>query len=85
MVLGPLKEHVDGVTSVIFSPDSARIVFSSPDTTIWLWDARGGEVVIDPLEHTHSVSSVGLSPNGTGVVSGAWHNNLRVWMLEVKR
>ena len=35
-----------------------------------IWDAASGECVVGPLDgHTHGVSSVAFSPDGTRVVS----------------
>ena len=37
-----LEGHIDGVTSVVFSPDSKRVGSASWDSTARLWDAVTG-------------------------------------------
>jgi WD40 repeat protein len=64
-----LRRHTNSVRSASFSPDGTRIVTSSSDTTVRLWDAGTGEPVGEPLRgHTDSVMSVSFSPDGTCIV-----------------
>ncbi|KAF2466054.1 uncharacterized protein BDR25DRAFT_269130 [Lindgomyces ingoldianus] len=41
--LSTLEGHSDWVTSVVFSPDSARLASGSYDNTVKIWDASSGE------------------------------------------
>jgi len=41
-----LKGHTGTVTCVAFSPDGARIVTGSEDTTLKVWDTRTGQEVL---------------------------------------
>ncbi|KAG8703636.1 hypothetical protein FRC11_010568, partial [Ceratobasidium sp. 423] len=76
----PLKGHTNNVTSVQFSPDGTRIVSSSYDKTIRIWDSKTGIALLDPLEgHTQKVTSVRFSPDGNYLVSGSADATVCVW------
>ncbi|KIK35353.1 hypothetical protein CY34DRAFT_587273, partial [Suillus luteus UH-Slu-Lm8-n1] len=48
--------------------------------TVRLWDVGTGQPVGEPLRgHTHSVTSVSFSPDGTRIVTGSWDNTVRLW------
>ncbi|KAG2745329.1 WD40 repeat-like protein, partial [Suillus brevipes Sb2] len=68
------------VNSVSFSPDGTRIVSSSSDQTIRLWDTATGQPVGEPLwGHTHAVNSVSFSPDGTRIATGSRDSTVRLW------
>ncbi|KIO00211.1 hypothetical protein M404DRAFT_153493 [Pisolithus tinctorius Marx 270] len=75
-----LHGHTSEVKSVTFSPDGKRIVSSSKDNTVRVWDAEIGVQIGSPLEgHTNGVNSVAFSPAGKQIVSGSWDRTVRVW------
>ena len=68
------------VNSVAFSPDGRKIVSSSDDETIRIWDAKTGLQIGDPfIGHTGPVNSVAFSKDGTKIVSGSWDETIRIW------
>ncbi|KAF8604757.1 WD40 repeat-like protein [Ceratobasidium sp. AG-I] len=80
MVGKPLEDHTSSITSVAYSHDGTRIVSSSYDKTIRIWDARTGQMVGKPLEgHTSSVTSVAYLHDGTRIVSGSEDKSIRIW------
>ncbi|KAF8726639.1 hypothetical protein AX14_007619 [Amanita brunnescens Koide BX004] len=82
-IIAVFEGHTDCVTSIAFSLDGKRIVSGSEDSTIRVWDARIGEVVVGPLKgHTNIVTSVGLSPDGNRIVSGSVDQTILVWDAE---
>lgn len=80
--------HFDGVVSVGFSSDGSRIVSSSVDASIRIWDVASGErlrLMYSPTEgHGLSVNSVAFSPDGTKVVSASYDGTVRIWDTTTK-
>ena len=78
-----LQGHTDGVLSVAISPDGERIVSSSADKTVRIWNAETGEPIGQPLQgHTDRVLSVAISPDGERIVSSSADRTVRIWDAE---
>ena len=74
-----LKVHSGAVAVAAFSPDGARIVTASSDTTARIWDAATGKQIA-PLEgHTNWVLSAAFSPDGARIVTASYDNTARIW------
>lgn len=72
--------HTDTVRCVAFFPDNRRLVSSSWDNTIRIWDLETGLQTRGPLTgHTDVVRSVAVSPNGDRIASASEDHTLRVW------
>jgi WD40 repeat protein len=50
VVAGLFEGHTDWVRSVGFSPDGKRVISSSDDKTLRIWDSETGGVVAGPFE-----------------------------------
>ena len=74
-----LRGHEDWVTSVAWSPDSARIVSGSKDRTVRVWDAASGEELHCLRGHENTVWILAYAPDGTRVASGSHDLTVRVW------
>ena len=71
--------HMDGVVSVVFSPDGRTLASGSQDGTARLWDVVTGKHKTTLRGHTDSVYSVAFSPDGRTLASGSRDNTIRLW------
>ena len=61
--------HALPITSVSFSPDQSRVVTSSRDNKVILWDARSGRVLRVIPAHFGPVFDARFSPDGRWIVT----------------
>ncbi|KIM80637.1 hypothetical protein PILCRDRAFT_822370 [Piloderma croceum F 1598] len=67
------------IMAVAFSGDGTRIVSSSSDESVRVWDASTGVELKELKGHTNLVNSAGFSSDGTRIVSSSADNSVRVW------
>jgi len=83
-----LRGHTGPVTCVAFSPDGKRIVSSSDDLTIRVWDAETGQELFALKGHQLPVACVTFSPDGKRLASAGGDRpaevacELKVWDVE---
>jgi hypothetical protein len=64
---------------VAVTPDGARIVTGSYDTTVRVWDTSTGNELRQLKYHPHPVWGVAVTPDGTRIVTALEDNTARVW------
>jgi hypothetical protein len=64
---------------VAVTPDGARIVTSSADKTVRVWDAHTGDELLQLKGHTGFVNGVAVTPDGARIVTGSADKTVRVW------
>jgi WD40 repeat protein len=74
-----LRQHVDWVTSIAFSPDEATLVSGSDDRTVCLWDVAHGTLRTVLHGHSEGVSSVVFSADGASVLSSSADGTIKCW------
>ncbi len=74
-----LRGHEDGVQSAAFSPDGARIVTASDDSTARIWDAASGAEIAALRGHEGPVQSAAFSPDGARIVTASVDRTARIW------
>jgi WD40 repeat protein len=74
-----LRGHESGVQSAAFSPDGARIVTASYDTTARIWDAATGKEITVLRGHENGVWSPAFSPDGARIVTASSDKTARIW------
>lgn len=77
--------HSSRVNSVVYSPDSRKILSASGDGTIKEWDIQTGRCVKTLVGHSHWVNSVVYSPDGKKVLSASDDKTIKEWKLETGR
>jgi WD40 repeat protein len=71
--------HDDIVWTVSLSADGKRVLTSSTDATLRLWDADTGQCLRVFEGHTSMVRGAALSPDGKRVLSGSCDKTVRLW------
>ncbi|ETO11858.1 WD-40 repeat-containing protein [Reticulomyxa filosa] len=78
----PFKEfkgHCDQINSIKISPDGTKIVSSSNDKTIKIWDITSGIVIKQLIGHEDNVNDAEFSPDGNLIVSCSSDKTIRLW------
>jgi WD40 repeat protein len=76
---GLLRGHRDWVSGVAWSPDGGRIVTSSHDLMLRVWDAQSFETRVELSGHTDRVAAVAWSPDGHRITSSSHDRTIRIW------
>lgn len=84
-ILDIIKGHDYNILSVAYCPDRSRIVSSSVDKTIRIWNVATGKELTVLKGHTDPVSSVAISLDGSIIVSSSFDKTVRVWDAEKGR
>ena len=77
--LKTLEGHKYSVLSVAYSPDGTKIISSSWDNTIKIWDANTGQCLKTLEGHSETIISVAYSPDGTKIISGSVDRTIKIW------
>ncbi len=67
------------MTKVCFSADGKKIISSSLDKSIKIWNAYTGDNIKTLQGHAYYVNSVCYSLDGKRIVSGSYDNTIKIW------
>ncbi|ETO31669.1 WD-40 repeat protein [Reticulomyxa filosa] len=67
---------------IVFSPDGSKIVSSSKDKIVRIWDIASRKQIQSCEGHTNYVYGVAFSPDGYTIVSCSWDETIRLWDVE---
>lgn len=76
-----LAGHTLSISRVTVMPDRQRIISSSEDGTIKIWNLPTGEVERTVFSHIGMVTCVAVTPDGRYIVYATSDNTLRIWNL----
>jgi WD40 repeat protein len=81
----PLKTmsgHEDYIRNIAYLPGGERIVTSSWDKTVRIWDVENGEQEGTAMEHESWVEGLAVTRDGKKVLSGGDDKRIMVWDVE---
>jgi WD40 repeat protein len=72
---------------IVFSHDGKLLAGGTEDGTLYVWDAARGDIRAAWQAHSTKVDALAFSPDGTRLVSGAFHPDhaLRLWDVATAR
>jgi WD40 repeat protein/serine/threonine protein kinase/Flp pilus assembly protein TadD len=77
--VGQPMRHRANIESVVFSPDSKRILTAGWDGAAQLWDAATGLPATSPLKHPDALEMARFTPDGRTIVTGGSDGSVRWW------
>ncbi|KAF9547027.1 hypothetical protein CPC08DRAFT_715892 [Agrocybe pediades] len=82
LIVGPLQEHIDHITSLSFSSDSKKLVSGDMKGTIIVWDSATGDIISGPFHSTSGIKAVGFTPDGFKIASVSADCRICFWETE---
>lgn len=77
-----IEGHIEGATSVAFSPDGGMLVTTGDDTAVRLWSAADWTMAGEYYEHSSFVKKAVFNPvDATQFVTMGWDAAVLVWSL----
>lgn len=71
------KGHLEGISTVVCSPDGKYILSAGKDHAAIVWDPHGLE--IESLKLSHAVTGAIFSPDGKLILTGSSEGNINLW------
>ena len=68
-----------GVDAIASSPDGSRLATGEFDTTVKLWEAATGKLLLTLFGHSSQVVSVAFSPDGSYLASASEDGTIKLW------
>ena len=78
-----LRGHTGRLISIAFSPDGKRLVTSSYDRTMRLWDSNSGELITVLRGHHDAAFFPGYCFDGSRLISSSLDGTVRTWDIRL--
>jgi WD40 repeat protein len=79
-----LKDHVDAVYALAFTPDGTRLVTGAADRSVKIWNVASGERLYTLSDATDGINTVAVSPDGKQVAAAGQDKSIRIWTVGPK-
>src|SRR5919199_1244106 len=79
LLINTIAEDASYVNYLAISPDGKRLLSSSADKTIKVWDFPTGKEIRTLIGHSSYVNYVILTPDGNKLVSASADNTIKIW------
>ncbi len=76
-----LHGHTGSILATAYSRDGKKILTSSSDHTVRIWNAADGKLLTPPLQHHDDVTAIAFSQDGRYVATGSGES-VQVWDAE---
>jgi tetratricopeptide (TPR) repeat protein len=77
-----LRGHGNQVQTLVFSPDSKKLLSASLDGTLRLWDVGTGDVLVRLAGNAEGLGGAAFSPDGSKVlIAGGHDKTMHLWDL----
>jgi WD40 repeat protein len=83
--INTLRDHVDSIYALAFTPDGKRLVSGAADRSVKIWDVSSGARLYTLSDPTDGINTLVLSPDGSRVAAGGLDKTIRVWKLGEKK
>lgn len=75
-----LRAQTDQIYDVAWSPDSTRVATTSAnDFFVNVWNVPYQQKVLEPLRHSHGITSIAWEPNGARIATGSADETVKLW------
>ena len=83
-MINQLQGHVTRITTCTITSDGKKIISSSSDNVIRIWDIVTGKLLGDLTGHDDQVTTLTVTPDNNNLVSSSRDNTVKLWDLENK-
>ena len=80
-IIKSFNEHKKCVQSIQINNDSNKLISSSEDETIKIWDLHTGECLKTLFDHSNEVTSILINNKNDEFISGSTDGTIKIWNL----